>query len=472
MTTSATAASEIPRTDSTVIARTVATARRAFDSGRTQPLSWRRAQLRALMRMLSESADEIHVAVAADLGKAPVEAHLSEVGAIVAEAKSAIRNLRRWTRDRPVGGSLTRIGPSRATIHREPLGTVLIIGPWNYPLHLLFMPFIGAVAAGNSVVLKPSELAPHCSELVARLVPQYLDPEAFQVVEGGVAETTDLLAERFDHIFYTGNGAVGSLVMQAAAKTLTPVTLELGGKSPVWVDSTVDIDAAAASIAWGKFSNAGQTCVAPDYVLTTVDVAPKLAAAIAARITAMYGTDPRTSPDFGRIINSRHTERLAKLIDSGTVVAGGQVDISQRYVEPTVLTDVSLDSPAMQQEIFGPILPIVTVAGLDEAIAVIRSNDKPLALYAFTTSREAREKITARTSSGGLMFGGVMVHLGVPTLPFGGVGGSGMGAYHGEHSLQTFSHERAILRKLPGPDLTRFAYPPFTAKKAKMLIGS
>ncbi|MGW6117944.1 aldehyde dehydrogenase family protein [Nocardia sp. NPDC055165] len=444
-------------------------ARAAFDAGRTHTLAWRRAQLDAVIRMMTDHAPQIEEAVGTDLGKAGVDAYLTEVSAVVSEAEHTLKNLRNWTKDKRAGGSFRVVGPSRATVHREPLGTVLILGPWNYPFHLLMMPLIGAIAAGNTVILKPSELAPACSKLVADIVPRYLDHEAIQVIEGGVAETTELLECRFDHIFYTGNGTVGSIVMTAAARHLTPVTLELGGKSPVWVDDSYSIEHAAKSLAWGKFANAGQTCVAPDYVLTTPEVAPLLATALGAAIERYYGTDPQSSPDYGRIINERHTKRLAELLNSGRTVIGGTADIADRYIAPTVLVDVPVDAPVMQDEIFGPILPIVTVADHDEAIRFIRARPKPLALYAFTERAEVREDLLARTSSGSIAFGYVMVQLGVSSLPFGGVGTSGMGAYHGERSIRTFSHERAVLRKLRGPDLSAIARPPFTARKTALL---
>jgi aldehyde dehydrogenase (NAD+) len=446
------------------------TARHAFDSGRTRTLEWRRGQLRALRRMLSERRDEIVSAVRSDLGKGDVEAYLTEVRAVQSEVTLALRNLRRWTRTRRVRSSLS-LGLTRAAIQRQPLGVVLIIGPWNYPVNLLLVPLVGALAAGNAVLIKPSEVAPNCSRLLARILPDYLDAEAVHVVQGGVPETTQVLDLPFDHIFYTGNGTVGSIVMAAAAKHLTPVTLELGGKSPVWVDGSTDLERTARTLAWGKYSNCGQTCVAPDYVLTTPDVAPRLAAAIGAAITGFYGPNPQANPDYGRIVNKRHAERLVGLLESGTLAHGGTVDIADRYIAPTVLTGVGADTPVMRDEIFGPILPIVTVAGLPEAIDFINARPKPLALYAFTEQAASRQALLDRTSSGSVAFNAVMIQLGVPSLPFGGVGPSGIGAYHGEHSIRTFSHERAVLRRLHGPDLTTMVHPPFAERKRMILLG-
>lgn len=448
------------------IATQVAAARAAFDSGRTRPLPWRRAQLDALIRMMTVEGGRIEQALQQDLGRPAVETRMAEILTVLQEAAGTRRNLRRWTRDRQVGGGTWVVGPSSAAIHREPLGVVLILSPWNYPFRLTLMPLIGSLAAGNTAVVKPSELAPASSQLMAELLPRYLDPDAVQVVLGGADEAGELLRHRFDHILFTGNGRVGRIVMEAAARQLTPVTLELGGRSPVWVDHTVDLTAAARSIAWGKFGNAGQACVAPDHVLTTPDLAPRLADALADAVTLMYGDLPSVSPDFGRIVNTRHTRRLAGLLGSGRVITGGQVDVDARYVAPTVLLDPAPDSPVLAGEIFGPVLPVVSVADLDAAVRQINDGGKPLVLYAYTHDRAVRDALQQRTSSGALVFNTVVAHLGVRSLPFGGVGASGMGAYHGEHSLRTFSHERAVLRKTWGPDLTTFVRPPFVGPSA------
>ncbi len=444
-------------------------ARAAFASGRTKTLAWRREQLEALERMLTECTPQIREALWTDLRKNEVETQVTEIVSVTNEVQFALKNLDTWTTDRKVATSAL-VGPARATIHREPLGTVLIIGPWNYPINLILAPLVGALAAGNAVVLKPSEVSSACSALLAELVPQYLDAQAIHVVEGAVDETTQLLECPFDHIFYTGNGKVGSIVMTAAAKNLTPVTLELGGKSPVWVDDSARLGAAARSIAWGKFSNAGQTCVAPDYVLTTPELVKPLAKEIARAVRQMYGSDPRKSRNYGRIVNAKHAERLAELLDSGRAYTGGTADPDKRYVAPTILLDVEPDSPVMQDEIFGPILPILAIDDLDEAIEFINARPKPLALYAFTEDNEVRERIEEGTSSGGLAFNMVVAQLAVATLPFGGVGGSGMGRYHGEFGMQTFSHEKAVLRKLRGPDPFALARPPFGWLTRKLLL--
>ena len=444
--------------------------RAGFDAGITRPLDWRRRQLRALDRLLEENGAAFEDALYLDLGKPPIESFLAEIGSVRNEITLTLRNLNRWTRRKRVKVQLS-MKPATAEIIREPLGTVLVISPWNYPVHLLFMPVVAAIAAGNAVVVKPSELAPATSSLVARLVPKYLDTQAIRVVEGAVAETTELLSLPWDHIFYTGNATVGRIVMEAAAKHLSPVTLELGGKSPVFVDPSADIEGAAHWLAWGKFLNAGQTCVAPDYVMTTREVAPRLVAALEREITELYGTDPQKSNDFGRVVNERHVDRLIALIPETGASIGGTSDRANRYLAPTVLTDVQLDDPVMQEEIFGPVLPIVTVGSVDEAIRIVNDRDKPLALYVFSGDKRVQQAFLDRTSSGSVGINAPILQLGVSTLPFGGVGASGMGSYHGEFGIRTFSHERSVLRKSGRGTLLRIAQPPFTDKKIRMLRG-
>lgn len=451
-------------------ARTVDELRSAFERGVTKPLAWRLGQLRALRRMLTDRSAEFEDALLADLAKSPTESQIAELGFVVGEIDHTLKHLRRWLRPRRVSvpGALL---PARASTMLEPVGVVLVIAPWNYPVQLLLAPLVGALAAGNAVVLKPSELAPATSVAMARLIPLYLDPRAVAVVEGGVEDTTDLLAQRWDHIFYTGNGRVGRIVAAAAVENLTPVTLELGGKSPVYVDATVDIAAAARRIAWGKFMNAGQTCVAPDYVLAERSIVPRLADALRDAVRDLYGDDPAESPDYGRIVNDRQFERLTGMLGSGTAAVGGDHDAETRYLAPTVLTDVAPESPAMAEEIFGPILPILPVDGLDDAIRFIRAGDKPLALYVFTSSATTRRRILTETSSGAVGFGVPAAHLAVAGLPFGGVGESGAGAYHGERSLRTFSHEKAVLSKPLSPDTMQLIYPPYTEAKDRFARG-
>jgi aldehyde dehydrogenase (NAD+) len=452
----------------------VARLRATFRSGRTKPLAWRTSQLRRLRELLTTHGAELAEALHADLGKSSTEAFRTEIDFTVREIDHTLDHLDEWLRPEsaPVPAHLG--ADASAWTRYDPLGVVLVIAPWNYPVQLLLTPMLGALAAGNAVVVKPSELAPATSAAVARLLPRYLDTDAVAVVEGAVPETTALLAElvgkyldrdaialvegavdettalleeRFDHIFYTGNGAVGRIVMRAAAEHLTPVALELGGKSPAFVDRDADLSVVADRLARGKFLNAGQTCVAPDYVLTDPETARALEPELARAVEALFGGEPRQSGEYGRIVNERHFDRLSSLLDSGRTVIGGTGDRAAKYLAPTVLADVDPKAPVMQEEIFGPILPIVTVAGLDEAIDFINDRDKPLALYVFTESDTTRERIAEETSSGGLGLGLPLAHLTVSDLPFGGVGESGMGRYHGRYSIETFSHRKAVLEK-------------------------
>ncbi|WP_030871112.1 aldehyde dehydrogenase family protein [Streptomyces sp. NRRL F-2747] len=425
----------------------VARLRAAFRTGRTKSLEWRTAQLRGLRDMLTEGGADLAAALHADLGKPSGEAYRTEIDFTIREIDHTLDHLQAWLAPEAVAVPPV-LGPdASAWTQYDPLGVVLIIAPWNYPAGLLLAPMVGALASGNAVVAKPSELAPATSAALARLLPAYLDTEAVAVVEGGIPETTTLLAEHFDHIFYTGNGMVGRIVMRAAAEHLTPVTLELGGKSPVFVDRGTDLDVVAERLARGKFLNAGQTCIAPDYVLTDPQTAAALEPALARAIEDLYGTDPATSGEYGRIVNERHFDRLTGLLGSGRVVVGGGSDRTSKFIAPTVLADVDPASPVMQEEIFGPILPIVTVTGLDEAIDFVNDRDKPLALYVFTESGDTRHRIAAETSSGGLGYGLPVAHVMVLDLPFGGVGESGTGSYHGHHSIETFSHRKAVLAK-------------------------
>ncbi|MFJ9419022.1 aldehyde dehydrogenase family protein [Streptomyces sp. NPDC101227] len=420
--------------------------RTTFATRRTASPAWRRRQLEALRTLLTEQSDALVAALGADLGKGPQEAYRTEVGFTVNEIDHTLAHLDDWLAPRPAQLP-DRLLPATAHVVREPLGVVLVIAPWNYPLQLALAPLVGALAAGNCAVVKPSELAPRTSAAIARLLPRYLDDAAVAVVEGAVPETTALLEQRFDHIFYTGNGAVGRIVMAAAARHLTPVTLELGGKSPVVLDPGTDLAAAARRIVTGKFLNAGQTCVAPDYILAIGDTARAVEPHLAEAVRAAYGADPAAAEEYGRIVNERHFDRLAALLDSGRTVIGGDHDRASRYLAPTVLADVAPDAPVMREEIFGPVLPIVSVPDLDAAIAFINDRDKPLALYAFTDSADTKRRLLAETSSGALAFGLPVAHLTAPDLPFGGVGESGMGRYHGEYSLDTFSHSKAVLDK-------------------------
>jgi aldehyde dehydrogenase (NAD+) len=441
--------------------------RRYFDSGATRTAAWRRDQLRALLRLLAEREDELTGALEEDLGKSRTEGFLSEVVVVRAEARYALKHLDRWMAPERIAvpGALQ---PGRAWSQARPLGVVLIIGPWNYPLNLVLAPLVGALAAGNAAVLKPSELAPATSRVLARLVPEYLDREAVAVVEGGAEVSTDLLAQPFDHALTARVERVGKIVMKAAAEHLTPVTLELGGKSPAVVVGG-DLRAVARRIVHGKFLNAAQTCVAPDYVLTTPAAAPILAEALAAAVRDFYGSDPRTSGDYGRIINEHHFDRLVSLLDGGTVVSGGRHERAERYIEPTILRHVDPGSALMQEEIFGPLLPILEVADLEEAIRFIGARPHPLAAYLFSDRDEHLRTFTDRVQAGGLAHNVCTIQLAVPGLPFGGVGASGTGSYHGRQSFETFSHVQPVFSKPTRVDTLRLAYPPFGPIKRRLL---
>jgi aldehyde dehydrogenase (NAD+) len=425
-------------------AEVVGRLRATFNTGVTRPLDWRVSQLQRLRALLVENEQELIEALWADLRKNPAEAKTQEIDFTVAGIDETLAHLESWLQPRPVEVP-AHFGPTTtAYTTYDPLGVVLVIAPWNFPLHLLIDPIIGALAAGNTVVAKPSEISVHTSAVASRLLREYFDADVLTVVEGGAEETTALLAQRFDHIFYTGNGTVGRIVMAAAAQHLTPVTLELGGKSPVFVAPDADLDETARRLVGAKFGNAGQQCVAPDYVLADPATAAALVPALRAAIEAQFGTTPQTSADFGRIINERHFDRLTRLLDSGKVAVGGRHDRDDLFIAPTVLTEVDPASPIMQEEIFGPILPVVEVEDLDAAIAFINERDKPLALYAFTTSEATKARLVNETSSGGVAWGQPVIQLLMTGLPFGGVGESGMGRYHGRYTLETFSHLKAV----------------------------
>ena len=438
-----------------------------FETGVTKSLSWRLSQLDALEHLLMEREQDILDALHADLGKPATEAFGSEIGLPLSELRLTRKKLASWMKPERVRTSLLAM-PGRSYIYKEPLGVTLIIAPWNYPFQLVVLPLIGAIAAGNCAVVKPSEISPNVSALIAKWLPKNLDARAVQVVEGGVQETTPLLREKWDHILYTGNGTVGRIVMEAASKHLTPVTLELGGKSPCIVDESADLNMAAKRIVYGKFFNAGQTCVAPDYVLVHDHVHDALVNRMVSTIREFYGDDPKQSPDFARIVNERHHARLTRLLDNTDVVTGGETDLSDRYIAPTILRNVSEDDPVMQEEIFGPILPVISVPSVESAIGFVNRHEKPLALYVFAGDEAAQDRALSGTSAGGTVLNHVWLHVGVPELPFGGVGESGMGAYHGRQSFETFSHKRSVLKKptLPDPPIL---FPPYSARKLRWL---
>jgi aldehyde dehydrogenase (NAD+) len=383
------------------------------------------------------------------------------------ESKYARKHLRNWMRHTSVRTPMMA-QPGRSYIEPEPKGVVLIIAPWNYPLSMVVAPLVGAVAAGNCAAMKPSEITTHTSTALAAILPRYLDKDAFAVVEGGVPETTELLEQKFDHILYTGNERVARIVMTAAAKNLTPVTLELGGKSPCIIDKSADIEVAASRIAWGKFINAGQTCVAPDHVLVHRSVATQFVDALTRRIKDFYGEDASQSPDYCRIASERHAARFAKLLEGQKIHHGGRVDVARRYVEPTIVLDPPVDSELMTEEIFGPVLPVITVDEMHHAIKFVADRPKPLALYVFTRSKALEEAVLERLSAGSVCINDAVIFMVSPELPFGGVGNSGMGRYTGWYGFETFSHMRPVMKRSFRFDAP-IRYPPYTDMKAKLM---
>lgn len=445
---------------------TVARLRETFDTGRTLDLDWRRAQLRALIAMLTDNGDAIVEAVSADLRRPPFETWLAEIVATVNEARYAARNVGRWTRRRHRLLEWTQL-PGRAWIQYEPYGTVLIIGPWNVPFQLTLTPAIGAIAAGNTVVLKPSELAPASSKLMSELLPRYLDPEAVTVVEGDGVTTQQLIAQGLDRVLFTGGTAIGHKIMATAADHLTPVTLELGGKSPVIIAADADVKTAARRIAWIKVMNSGQICIAPDYVLVHAAVRDRFLEEIRAAIEKFQAGMPTGLP----IVNDRHFARLTAALTAtaGDVVVGGGSDAGRLELQPTVVVDPSADEPLMTDEIFGPVLPVLTVESVERAIEFVRRRPKPLAVYLFTASKQTREQVVRRVPAGGMVINQLLLQVATAKMPFGGVGPSGMGAYHGKFGFEEFSHRKSVLTKRTRPDLTAMFYPPYTDKRLRLL---
>jgi aldehyde dehydrogenase (NAD+) len=422
----------------------IARHRNCFLSGKTRPVEWREAQLDALHALMTERADDFFGALWKDLRRNRVDADATDVKYVADEAAYARHHLRRWMHPLHVSTPLI-MAPGRTEIRFDPLGVGLIIGAWNYPIMLSLSPLVAAIAGGNAAVIKPSEVSPACADAIARLVPEYLDRDAFSVVVGGVPETTALLEQEWDHIFFTGGPPVGKVVMAAAAKHLTPVVLELGGKNPTIVHDTADLRVAARRIAQGRWMNAGQTCTAPDHVLVFKAVAKDFLAQLEEAVVGFYGTDPQRSPDYGRIVNARHFDRLTRLIGSGDVYYGGQHDRDDLYIAPTILVNVAPDSPIMQEEVFGPILPVLEVDNVDDVIRFVNAQPAPLGLYVFAEDTGISAGILDATRSGDAAVNDCTVQPLVRELPFGGVGNSGMGKYHGEWGFRAYTNARGVL---------------------------
>ncbi|KAG8521885.1 Aldehyde dehydrogenase family 3 member A2, partial [Galemys pyrenaicus] len=445
--------------------REVQRVRDAFRSGRSRPLRFRLQQLEALRRMMQEQEKDILAAVGADLCKSEHNVYSHELITVLGEIDLVLEKLPEWVTAEPAKKNLLTM-MDEAYVQPEPLGVVLIIGAWNYPLVLVIQPLIGAIAAGNAAIIKPSELSENTANILAKLLPQYLDRDLYVVINGGVEETTELLRQRFDHILYTGSTTVGKIVMEAAAKHVTPVTLELGGKSPCYVDKDCDLDVACRRITWGKYLNCGQTCIAPDYILCEPSLQDQIVQKIKETVKEFYGENIKDSPDYERIINLRHFKRILSLLEGQKIAFGGESDEATRYIAPIVLTDVNPETKVMQEEIFGPILPIVPVKNADEAIQFINEREKPLAFYVFSHNNKLIKRMIDETSSGGVTVNDVIMHFTLSSLPFGGVGSSGMGAYHGKHSFDTFSHRRpCLLKSLKGERANKVRYPPNSQSK-------
>lgn len=447
----------------------VSNLRQSFNSGLTKSIEWRRRQLHALLRLIDENTDDITEALRKDLNKCEFESFLFEIDFTRNDIVNHLNNLSKWTKPTPVKKTLFFIADS-CSIKPDPLGVVLIIGAWNYPFQIILLPLVGAISAGNCVVLKPSEHAGSSADLMCKLVSKYLDPECIQLILGGVPETTEILKQRFDYIFYTGNSEVGKIVMSAAAENLTPVTLELGGKNPAYVDWNCDLQTVANRLLWGKGSNAGQTCIAPDYIMCPQEVQAPLVEALKQSVSNFYGDNVGKSECYGRIINKRHFKRLQAILESKTPAFGGEMNEEEKFITPTVLTDVKPTDLIMKEEIFGPILPIMIVESPQEAIDYVNSREKALAVYVFSNDKGLVKKFVSETSSGGVCINDCILHTALETLPFGGVGHSGMGSYHGKFTFDTFSHKKAVMWRSMGMEfLNTLRYPPFTNTNAELI---
>jgi aldehyde dehydrogenase (NAD+) len=437
---------------------TVCRARDYFATGGTHPPAFRRAQLQKLSAALQEHEPAILAALQADLGKSPYQSLSSELGPVQAEISHALRHLARWTAPSP-RRTPWLVAPARGWVQPEPFGVALVIGPWNYPVQLLLSPLVSAIAAGNAVILKPSELAPRTAEALAAMVGATFPADYIMTVNGGAEAAEALLREKFDKIFFTGSPRVGRVVMAAAARTLTPVTLELGGKCPAIVCADAKVELAARRIVWGKFLGAGQTCVAPDHVLVHQSIRETFLDALKQALLEFFGPDPRHSSDYGRIVNPKHFARLVNYLSDGKIFHGGDHDAQKLYLAPTILTNVPADAPVMQEEIFGPVLPVLEFDDLAETLSQLQAGPTALALYLFTENRETERKIINQVRSGGVCVNDVISHMIGTGLPFGGMGESGFGAYHGHAGFAAFSHQRSVLRRATWLDLP-FRYPP------------
>ncbi len=432
----------------------------------TLSLSFRLDSLKRLKQEIINSQDEIANALFLDLHKSYAEAYLTEIGFVIKEINHAIKNLKKWAKDRRVSPSLLTF-PSKGYIQNIPLGQVLIISPWNYPFQLAISPLVGAISAGNTAIIKPAELSPNTSNVIKSIIEKVFPRNYISTVIGGKDENLNLLDLDFNHIFFTGSPLLGKIVMEKASKNLVPVTLELGGKSPCIVDKTSDLELSAKRIVFGKFLNSGQTCIAPDYILVDKQFKSKLIEHLITSINILYN-DSQNAKDYGRIISEAHFDRLASMLKDGNIVFGGDISREEKYISPTIITDIHSNSNLLSQEIFGPILPIITYEDLDIMLEELRRKPKPLALYIFSNSKSTQDIILSKISSGGVCVNDTIMHITPNNLPFGGVGNSGMGSYHGKKSFETFSHQRSVLNRKTYFDLSQ-RYPPYTTKTLKLL---
>jgi len=435
-----------------------------FETGATRSYAFRKQQLELLRQAIVKYDVEINKALYADLKKSPEETFSTETGLILSELNNTLKKLHRWMKPQRLKNNLVNF-PSSAKLYHDPLGVVLIIAPWNYPLQLLLIPLVGAIAGGNCVVLKPSELAPATAAITEKIIKDVFPEQYVKVIQGdGAAIIPGMMQQfRFDHVFYTGSIPVGKIIYQLAAKDLVPVTLELGGKSPAIVERDADIKAAARRIALGKFINAGQTCIAPDYLLVRDDIAEQFIATLKETITRFWGKNAKESSDYGKIINERNFDRLSSYLNEGKLVMGGETDRSSLFMAPAILTDVALEAPVMEEEIFGPVLPVLPFKTKEDAMAIIKKNENPLACYVFTSSAKKEKEWMESIAFGGGCINNTAWHFANHSFPFGGIGNSGIGAYHGRHSFNTFTHAKPVM-KTPtwfDPDIK---YPPLKGK--------
>ncbi|HCL4453649.1 TPA: aldehyde dehydrogenase [Clostridium botulinum] len=433
-----------------------------FDKGYTKDINFRIEALKKLKRNIKINENNIFKALKIDLNKSEFETFITEIGIVYDEINGAIKNIKKWSKPKKVKTPITNFLAS-SYIYNEPYGVALIMSPWNYPFQLIMAPLVGAISAGNCVLLKPSELAIKTEKIIVKIIKDTFSDEYIGVITGGIEESTALLKEKFDYIFYTGGINVGKIVMRAAAEHLTPITLELGGKSPCIVDKDANIDLAARRIAWGKFLNAGQTCVAPDYLVVHRNIKEKLISSIKNYIVEFFGENTFESEDYPRIINERHFKRLEGYLKEGKIVSGGNTDINNLYIEPTIIEGINFENRIMEEEIFGPIFPVIEFEDIDKVIDIVKNNPKPLALYYFSENKEKQEFIIKNISFGGGCINDTIMHLSTSTLPFGGVGSSGIGGYHGRASFDTFSHKKSILKKSNLIDV-KIRYAPFKGK--------